>query len=98
MLWSILLSLLLAAAAWAKEPSLQVHDDTFIPDAVLRVTEGTTSIGCIQRDSVIVNGTVPGPQLSFVSGSVVWIRVYNDMPNENLTMVSSIDNVCWGGD
>ncbi|KAF9638704.1 putative l-ascorbate oxidase protein [Lasiodiplodia theobromae] len=86
MLRSILPSLLLAAAAWAKEPSLQVHDDTFIPDAVLRVTEGPTSIGCIQRDSVVVNGTVPGPQLSFVSGSVVWIRVYNDMPNENLTM------------
>ncbi|KAB2578806.1 Multicopper oxidase terE [Lasiodiplodia theobromae] len=86
MLRSILPSLLLAAAAWAKAPSLQVHDDTFIPDAVLRVTEGPTSIGCIQRDSVVVNGTVPGPQLSFVSGSVVWIRVYNDMPNENLTM------------
>ncbi|OJD34790.1 l-ascorbate oxidase [Diplodia corticola] len=86
MLWRIVLSLLLAVGAWAKEPTLRLHDDSFIPDAVLRVTEQTASIGCIQRDSVVINGTIPGPPLSFASGSVVWIRVYNDMPNENLTI------------
>ncbi|KKY18288.1 putative multicopper oxidase type 1 [Diplodia seriata] len=87
MLWSVVLSLLLAVAtAASKEPSLQLHDDTFVPDAVLRVTAEVASVGCIERYSVIVNGTVPGPPLSFVSGSVVWIRVYNDMAHENLTI------------
>ncbi|KAK7722730.1 hypothetical protein SLS57_004935 [Botryosphaeria dothidea] len=37
-------------------------------------------------NSVIVNGTVPGPALHFESGSRVWVRVYNDMPDKNLTM------------
>ncbi|KAH7055991.1 Cupredoxin [Macrophomina phaseolina] len=86
MWWLALFSLLVAATAWAKEPYLKVHDDTFIPDAVLRVTEESASIGCIERTSAVVNGTVPGPILEFQSGSVVWVRVYNDMADKNLTM------------
>ncbi|GME25716.1 Multicopper oxidase type 1 [Neofusicoccum parvum] len=87
MRWSALLSLLLAAVVGAtKEPYLKTHDETFIPDAVLRVTEEDACVGCINRNSVAVNGSVPGPELQFVSGSVVWIRVYNDMTDHNLTM------------
>lgn len=88
MQWPVLFTLLLATAAWAREPYLKLHDDTFIPDAVLQVTESNSQVGCIERTSVIVNGSVPGPELRFASGSVVWIRVYNDMPDNNLTMVS----------
>jgi len=64
---------------------LHTHDDTFIPDAILRVTAANTSIGCIDRYSVLVNGTSPGPELRFREGEAKWVRVYNDMA-ENLTM------------
>ncbi|KAK8158028.1 Cupredoxin [Phyllosticta citrichinensis] len=73
--------------AWAfQDPHIVVHDDSFVPDAVLRVTEQEISIGCIKRKSAVANGTVPGPTLRFKSGSVVWVRVYNDMTDHNLTM------------
>ncbi|KAK8245174.1 Cupredoxin [Phyllosticta capitalensis] len=69
-----------------KDPHIVVHDDSFVPDAVLRITEEDYSIGCITRHSVVANGSVPGPAIRLQSGSVVWIRVYNDMLDKNLTM------------
>lgn len=64
------------------------HDASFVPDAVLRVTEGQLAQSCLPaKSTVLVNGTAPGPELRLQEGKVYWIRVYNDMPDNNLTMV-----------
>ena len=64
-----------------------VHNGSFIPDGVLRVTAQNISVGGIQRFSVVVNGSSPGPEIRVPEGEVAWIRVYNDMGSQNLTMV-----------
>jgi multicopper oxidase len=64
-----------------------VHDESFIPDIILRVTAANYSQACQNRYSVLVNGTSPGPTLRLEEGTVTWIRVYNDMDNYNTTMV-----------
>lgn len=64
------------------------HGDGFIPDGVLRVTEETRKQSCVpEKDILLVNGTSPGPALRFTEGQTVWIRVYNDIAHQNLTMV-----------
>lgn len=63
------------------------HDDTFIPDHILRVTNDNIDIACDQHRSVVVNGTTPGPILRLAPGTSSWIRVYNDVEDQNLTMV-----------
>lgn len=64
------------------------HGADFIPDAVLRVTEETRKQSCVpEKDILVVNGTSPGPALRFTEGQTVWIRVYNDIATQNLTMV-----------
>jgi len=85
---------------------LHVHDGSFVPDQILRVTAQNITQGCLSRYSVLVNGemlmgvsgytqiltrcigTFPGPELRFQEGQTRWIRVYNDMGDKNLTMVS----------
>ncbi|KFY73696.1 hypothetical protein V499_06224 [Pseudogymnoascus sp. VKM F-103] len=63
------------------------HGADFIPDAVLRVTEETRKQSCVpEKDILVVNGTSPGPALRFTEGQTVWIRVYNDIATQNLTM------------
>ncbi|OBT83528.1 L-ascorbate oxidase [Pseudogymnoascus sp. 03VT05] len=63
------------------------HDEHFIPDAILRVTEETRKQSCVpEKDILVVNGTSPGPALRFTEGQTVWIRVYNDIAHQNLTM------------
>ena len=64
-----------------------VHDGSFTPDIILRVTAANHSQACQDRYSVLVNGTSPGPTLRLEEGKVTWIRVYNDMDSYNLTMV-----------
>jgi FtsP/CotA-like multicopper oxidase with cupredoxin domain len=64
------------------------HDSSFVPNIILRVTTGNlNSSTCKTRSAAVVNGTSPGPELRIHSNETTWIRVYNDMPNENLTMV-----------
>lgn len=79
LLW---LSLLFSRAA-----AKQKHDETFAPDAILRVTAQEINIGGIQRLTTLVNDSIPGPELRIPEGEVTWIRVYNDMSDQNLTMV-----------
>lgn len=69
------------------EGVLVTHDETFIPDHVLRVTKQNISVACESRYSVVINGTSPGPTLRLTPGTSAWIRVYNDMADSNLTMV-----------
>jgi hypothetical protein len=64
-----------------------VHDESFIPDIVLRVTATNYSQTCYERYSVLINGSSPGPVLRLREGETTWIRVYNDIKNTNLTMV-----------
>ena len=64
------------------------HDETFVPDAVLRVTVESVAQSCLpSKLTVLVNGTSPGPELRLLEGKRYWIRVYNDMTQYNLTMV-----------
>lgn len=35
---------------------LQVHNSSFVPDRILRVTEENVTQGCVNRLSVLVNG------------------------------------------
>lgn len=66
----------------------RVHDDTFTPTHVLRISRKQFCVGGIIRYTTLVNDTLPGPELHIPEGKVVWIRVYNDMHDANLTMVS----------
>ncbi|KAL9115052.1 MAG: hypothetical protein Q9187_007359 [Circinaria calcarea] len=63
-----------------------VHDDTFTPHIILRGTVQSVSQACINRLSVLINGTCPGPEIRLREGKTTWIRVYNDMNDRNLTM------------
>lgn len=67
---------------------LALHDANFQPDVILRVTAQNISQACNTRYSAVVNGTSPGPTITLQAGRPAWIRVYNDMPDANLTMVS----------
>lgn len=83
---------LLCALILPRYVTATVHDDSFTPDAILRVTERNVSVGGIHRLSTLVNGSIPGPELRIPENVTAWIRVYNDMKGENLTMVSPISN------
>lgn len=80
---------LISFAACAVSLQTHTHDDSFVPDAVLTVTQGNIGIGGLERYSTLVNGSVPGPTLHLPEDKVFWIRVYNDMKDENLTIVSN---------
>lgn len=69
--------------------AIQVHDETFIPDAIIRVSSAETKQSCVdEKEVILINGTSPGPEIRLQEGKTFWIRVYNDLKNENLTMVS----------
>jgi len=66
------------------------HDETFIPDAVLiYTTENITQTSCVaEKATVLINGTSPGPELRVKEGQTAWIRVYNNIADQNVTVVS----------
>jgi hypothetical protein len=70
----------------------RVHDESFHPDHILRVSRKRYCVGGIIRYTTLVNNSLPGPELHIPEGKVVWIRVYNDMPDANLTIVSELTN------
>lgn len=82
------LLLTLAAAAGASALAQHEHGPAFVPDAVLSVSRQNIAIGGVSRYSTLVNGSLPGPTLRLKEGEMVWIRVYNDMKDQNTTMVS----------
>lgn len=77
---------LLFAFATAVE-RVVVHDETFVPDVVLRLSVATIQQDCQSRLSVVVNGTYPGPPVYLQPDTTTWIRVYNDA-DVNSTIVS----------
>ncbi len=71
-----------------------VHDASFVPDASLHVSTGVRKQSCVpEKEILLVNGTSPGPELKFTEGKTVCIRVYNDMVDQNLTMVSFLSTI-----
>ncbi|RCI12924.1 hypothetical protein L249_0585 [Ophiocordyceps polyrhachis-furcata BCC 54312] len=67
----------------AKVPQLQAVKQLHV---VFNVTRQTINIGGIQRYSTLVNGSLPGPTIRIPEEKVVWVRVYNEMTDDNLTM------------
>lgn len=86
-MFNILAVLPLLALAAAK---CKVHDQTFTPDYVLEATLEDIKVNCKSRQSVVFNGTFPGPTLHLKEEQTVWIRVYNRVPDQNLTVVSPL--------
>ncbi|KAK4176416.1 putative L-ascorbate oxidase [Triangularia setosa] len=82
----ILSSLLLGSWLPIALAEMVIHDDSFHPDHILRVTVAQVPLSCESRTDIVVNGTSPGPALHILPGTSSWIRVYNDMPDQNLTM------------
>jgi hypothetical protein len=82
---SVLLGSLLSTAVNSRGVE---HGDTVSPDHVLRVTLADVPSACESRQNVVVNGTTPGPAIRVLPGTRSWIRVYNDMDDRNLSMVS----------
>ncbi|KAJ6007926.1 hypothetical protein N7540_011902 [Penicillium herquei] len=74
--------------SWTKSArgSIVQHDGSFQPDHILRVTAQNYTEACDTRYSALVNGSSPGPELRLREGKVNWIRVYNDMKDENTTI------------
>ncbi|KFY22306.1 hypothetical protein V493_06685 [Pseudogymnoascus sp. VKM F-4281 (FW-2241)] len=67
--------------------AVQVHDETFVPDAVIHVSSAIRKQSCVdEKEVVLINGTSPGPEIRLQEGKTFWIRVYNDLKHENLTM------------
>jgi len=92
--WLLPLCLILTGLCGYLSAETTCHDANFVPDAVLRVTQRTYTSSCIVKpDVVLVNGSSPGPELRLVEGKTYWIRVYNDMMDQNLTMVG--DESLW---
>jgi L-ascorbate oxidase len=77
-----------AALLGAVKANTESHDETFVPDAILRITQADITQSCLPPKLVVlVNGTSPGPELRLKEGQTYWIRVYNDMVDRNYTMV-----------
>ncbi|KAF4553572.1 Multicopper oxidase-like protein 11 [Elsinoe fawcettii] len=79
----LLLAALLAVTSIAETFK---HDSTFTPDYVLEATLQTINISCHSRESVVINATSPGPTIRLKEGETTWIRVWNRIPSQNLTI------------
>ncbi|KAL2399793.1 Multicopper oxidase aurL2 [Exophiala dermatitidis] len=55
-------------------------------DYVLVATAKNITINCETRYSVVFNGTTPGPALYMKENHATWVRVYNKIPDQNLTV------------
>ena len=82
------LLLLVLGLVEAAVVSRQTHGAGFVPDAVLVVTQENITQSCLpSKSNVLINGTSPGPELRLLEGQTYWIRVYNKMITENVTIV-----------
>lgn len=68
------------------QAALVVHDSSFVPDIVLEASYKNINIDCQTRRSVVINGTSPGPLVRLKEGKTSWIRVYNNLKDDNLTI------------
>lgn len=88
MLW---LQRTIAVLSLAVVPSLSLqlrtHDASFTPDFVLSVTSQNISVGGMYKEATLVNNSLPGPTLRIPEQKTIWIRVYNNIKDDNVTMV-----------
>ena len=77
----------LGSSSGTGEGRVVKHGRDFVPDEVLYVSYGHTDVACHSRPSVLVNGSTPGPELRLKPGRSTWIRVYNNIPDQNTTIV-----------
>lgn len=63
-----------------------IHDASFAPDTILRVSQVDAALACVYRTSLVVNGTSPGPVLELTENQTTWVRVYNDVVDSNVTI------------
>jgi hypothetical protein len=86
--FSTILVFVFVALLGAVQAITESHDETFVPDAILRITQANITQSCLPPKLVVlVNGTSPGPELRLKEGQTYWVRVYNDMVDRNYTMV-----------
>ena len=64
------------------------HNSSWQPQYVLVATAETVDQNCQTRRSVVFNGTFPGPTIYLKEDKTTWVRVYNRIPDRNLTVVS----------
>jgi hypothetical protein len=84
-----LISFVLPAVEEVTSTTPMLHDASFSPDFILRVAEQPFTQSCLTKtDVILINGTSPGPELRLTEGNIYWVRVYNDMEANNLTMVT----------
>lgn len=81
-----LVGCLFALVSLVRTASLHVHDETFVPDVILRISSLELETACTTRLSTVVNGTSPGPAVVIPAGRTTWIRVYNDQDTQNATV------------
>jgi len=67
------------------------HDSDWQPEYVLVATAQNITINCESRYSVTFNQTSPGPALRLQEGKTTWVRVWNRIPDNNVTVVSIMD-------
>ncbi|KAK5080811.1 hypothetical protein LTR70_000484 [Exophiala xenobiotica] len=53
---------------------------------VLVATAENITINCLSRYSVIFNASFPGPHIYFKENQTTWVRVYNNIEDQNLTV------------
>ncbi|KAI0018889.1 L-ascorbate oxidase [Xylariomycetidae sp. FL0641] len=85
---SLLSSILLQAGflQTCRATTVSVHDASWQPTYALVATSEVITINCVQRQSVVFNGTSPGPPLYLKEGETTWVRVYNNMADLNMTV------------
>ncbi|KJZ77414.1 hypothetical protein HIM_03138 [Hirsutella minnesotensis 3608] len=86
MRWSLLCPLLAVVQGVSCSILHEHNDGSFSPDVVLRVKKEDLDVAGIHKVATLVNGSMPGPTIRIPEDKAVWIRVYNDMQDANLTM------------
>ncbi|KAH7038265.1 L-ascorbate oxidase [Microdochium trichocladiopsis] len=64
----------------------EYHGGDWRPEYVLVATAQNITINCESRYSVTFNQTSPGPMLRLQEGKTTWVRVWNRIPDNNLTV------------
>ncbi|RMZ85906.1 hypothetical protein DV736_g6540, partial [Chaetothyriales sp. CBS 134916] len=78
--------LLTLVLLWAQSIGATSPSPHASPDYKLVATAENLTINCQTRYSVVFNGTTPGPPLYMKENYTTWVRVYNHIHDQNLTV------------
>ncbi|RMZ84255.1 hypothetical protein DV738_g803, partial [Chaetothyriales sp. CBS 135597] len=79
-------AILLLSLLWAESTTAYAPSPHVLPEYQLVATAQNITINCQSRYSVVFNGTYPGPPLYLRENYTTWVRVYNEIQDENLTV------------